>query len=443
MSITHLNKDRRLLKKGVWLFFFLLIFEGALRKWFLPFLATPLLIVRDPIAIWLLYEVWRRRLLHFNPYIFVIFIVTAISFILTLWFAHGNLWVAIYGARIYIIYFPVIFAIGKIFDHEDVIKMGRVLLWISIPMLILIALQFYSPQTAWVNVGVGGEGSAGFDTHIGNYFRPPGTFSFMAGNAFFWALVAPFILYFWIVPKLVNKTLLIVASVCVLMASQFSVSRTLVFSIVLSVIFAVFYLIQNRKNMKKLIMILIPILLIFAIISLLPHFQKGQEVMAARFELANNADGGLAETLTLRILFSNILTPITNSIDMPWGGSGLGMGTNAGSAMMTGTSQFLISEGEWGRVWGEMGFLLGLIIIFLRIQIVIQMFTISFKQWHKNPLPYMLLSFAVHQIIIGQWGVPTMLGFAVLSGGLIMASLKNNTGYEKNNGITSYRQSKS
>lgn len=42
-----------LYRKAIWIYIFLLIFEGALRKWFLPSLATPLLLVRDPIAIWL------------------------------------------------------------------------------------------------------------------------------------------------------------------------------------------------------------------------------------------------------------------------------------------------------------------------------------------------------------------------------------------------------
>ena len=82
------------------------------------------------------------------------------------------------------------FAIGAIFTVDDVIKVGKVTLWISIPMAVLIGLQFYSPQSAWVNRGVGGdESGAGFTGALG-YFRPPGTFSFTNGNAFFFALVS-------------------------------------------------------------------------------------------------------------------------------------------------------------------------------------------------------------------------------------------------------------
>jgi hypothetical protein len=39
------------LRQLLWLYFWLLIFEGALRKWLLPGLSTPLLLVRDPVAL--------------------------------------------------------------------------------------------------------------------------------------------------------------------------------------------------------------------------------------------------------------------------------------------------------------------------------------------------------------------------------------------------------
>ena len=51
------------LKKGIYLYFLLLIFEGALRKWVLPGLATPLLIIRDPLALYLIILAWQKGLL--------------------------------------------------------------------------------------------------------------------------------------------------------------------------------------------------------------------------------------------------------------------------------------------------------------------------------------------------------------------------------------------
>ena len=73
------DKTILLLKKGIWIYFFLIIFEGALRKWIIPGLASPLLIVRDPIAFWLLFTAWNRGILPSTPYLPLIFGIGIIS----------------------------------------------------------------------------------------------------------------------------------------------------------------------------------------------------------------------------------------------------------------------------------------------------------------------------------------------------------------------------
>jgi hypothetical protein len=50
-----------LLKKLFWLYFLLLIFEGALRKWVAPQLSAPLLVIRDPVCILIIWEAYRTR----------------------------------------------------------------------------------------------------------------------------------------------------------------------------------------------------------------------------------------------------------------------------------------------------------------------------------------------------------------------------------------------
>ena len=106
------------LKKLIWLYFILLIFEGALRKWILPSLATPLLIVRDPVALWALYIAYRSGMFPNNNYIKIISVVTIIAIISTLLFGHQNLLTAFYGARILLIHFPFMFLISHFFIVE-------------------------------------------------------------------------------------------------------------------------------------------------------------------------------------------------------------------------------------------------------------------------------------------------------------------------------------
>ena len=43
------------------------------------------------------------------------------------------------------------------------------------------------------------------------------------------------------------------------------------------------------------------------------------------------------------------------------------MGTNVGSTLLTGDRAFLIAEQEWGRVIGELGLLMGFIVIVIRV----------------------------------------------------------------------------
>ena len=51
-----IHKQYILEKNIIYIFLFLLLFEGAIRKWIFPSLATPLLIIRDPFAILLVIQ---------------------------------------------------------------------------------------------------------------------------------------------------------------------------------------------------------------------------------------------------------------------------------------------------------------------------------------------------------------------------------------------------
>src|ERR1043166_1308985 len=51
-----------ILKQLVWLYFWLLIFEGALRKWIFPQYSAPFLVIRDPVALAIYYVAVQARL---------------------------------------------------------------------------------------------------------------------------------------------------------------------------------------------------------------------------------------------------------------------------------------------------------------------------------------------------------------------------------------------
>ena len=94
--------------------------------------------------------------------------------------------------------------------------------------------------------------------------------------------------------------------------------------------------------------------------------------------------------------------------------------------MATGSLSFLLAEGEWGRLVGEMGFIFGFSIILLRIVLGMNLLMVSYKSIVKmNNLPWVLMSFTFLTILQSQFSQPTSLGFAVLLGGIVFASVSH------------------
>src|SRR5262245_57354636 len=98
LSFTNKEKATVLIKRGIWLYFFLLIFEGALRKWVVPGLATPLLVIRDPIALLILVLAVRNGLFPATIYAYSMMLVGLVATFTALFLGHGALFVALFGA---------------------------------------------------------------------------------------------------------------------------------------------------------------------------------------------------------------------------------------------------------------------------------------------------------------------------------------------------------
>ncbi len=436
---NNVNEPNHDLKVGIWIYFFLLLFEGALRKWVLPALSTPLLIVRDPVAFWLLIVSIRRGILSFNLYLSGMIVLGVLGIFTAILFGHGSIPVAVYGARILVLHFPLIFIIGRIFNKDDVLKMGRMMLIISVPMALLITLQFYSPQSAWVNKSVsGGDEGAGFSGALG-YFRPPGTFSFINGTTQFFGLLAPFVFYFWLNPhNKIHKILLIAATLSLLSAMPLSISRTLFFSVLVSGIFAVIAITRKPQYVGRMLAVIFLGLISLIVLSQAKFFQTATAAFTTRFEGANETEGGVKGVVGDRY-FGSLLSGFTHSDDQPFWGYGMGIGTSVGGSLLSGKAQLQLGEYEWGRLIGEMGLLMGACVILLRLGISLKIARAAYRKLMSGDLlPWMLLSFCLLNLPQGQWGQPTSLGFGILIGGLNIASLRNPAIKLKNKRYSTY-----
>ncbi|WP_291153584.1 hypothetical protein [Flavobacterium sp. UBA7680] len=418
-----LEQSYKTLKIAIWLYFLLWVFEGALRKWILPSLATPLLIVRDPIAIFIIIRAFYLDVKFINGYVVLSAIFTLLGLAITLTFGHGNLFVGLYGARIMLIHFPLIFIIGAVFKKEDVLKMGRVMLATNILMTIIIYLQFTSPQTAYINTGLGGEGSAGFDGAMG-YFRPSGTFSFTTGLSAYYILVSVFVFYFWLSKEACSKLLLISSTIALIIALPLTVSRTAVLGVLLVGFFAFAGSTTSVKSLIRLISTVLVIVVLFMVLQKTTSiFNLGTQVFMSRVDTAKGQEGG---SIVMRTI-SGFTEPITTLLKAPLFEGNLGMGTNAGAQLLTGQRKFLVSEGELNRVGGEQGLILGGGLVVLRLVLAFGLFFSSIKlPGNYKLLPLTFCGTALFLITQGQWAQPSMLGCAVLATGLLLAGMNIN-----------------
>ena len=175
----------------------------------------------------------------------------------------------------------MIFMIGQLLNRDDILKICRFLLYLSIPMTILVLIQFYSSPTAWVNIGVGGEGTAGFGGANG-YMRPPGLFSFTAGYISYQGIVGCTLLYYLLMNKALKSEqkipqfLLIIMLLCYLIAIPTSISRTNLFQSTLFFIFFLFIAVFRQDARKTIFMSVfvggIILLLLYSSVFLIPYF---------------------------------------------------------------------------------------------------------------------------------------------------------------------------
>src|SRR5438067_352174 len=114
--------SHKTLKRLVWLYFWLLIFEGALRKWVFPQFANPLLIVRDPVVIAIYLMAVRDGVWPRSNFVICIIGLGVVTFLGALLASQFYPLVALFGLRSNFLHLPLIFLLPQIFDHGDVLR---------------------------------------------------------------------------------------------------------------------------------------------------------------------------------------------------------------------------------------------------------------------------------------------------------------------------------
>lgn len=416
------------IRRLIWLYLWLLIFEGAFRKWIIPQLSGPLLIVRDPVVVAIYVLALRARLFPQNIYIVSLGIIALLSWatgmivLLPLYSIRTAILVTGFGVRSDFLHLPLIFIIPAVLNFEDVKRVGRWALIGMIPMALLMVWQFSATPDSFVN-RVAGVGESLQIQVGGGKIRPPGVFSFVSGTVYYLSAVAAFLLHAAL-ERVPYKTWLLAASgagLIIGLGVSGSRSTVVAVAVVLASV-GVILLIRPSLVNKFWRHLLLAVVIIWGI-TYIPIFQEGIEILSTRFiEAAESTETSVVGGLIGRTIFGfSEAVHIINSV--PLGGFGLGVGTNGGAVFLTGQADFLLAENEWSRILLESGPIVGLAFLIWRCALVFRIGRFAVGQVRGgNTLPLFLFSAGVFIMLQGPFGQPTSLGFAVVLAGLCLAA---------------------
>jgi hypothetical protein len=414
----------KMLKAFIWLYVALLIFEGALRKWVMPSLSDPLLIVRDPVAIGIYLMAFFTGRFPLNGFVLATFGLAAASIVASLVGGQTNLFVLAYGLRINYGHLPLIWVMAQVLTRKDVERLGCFLLLVAIPMTAVMVLQFKSPVYAFINRGIGSEEGGQIYGAMGR-IRPPGFFSFITGPQVFFPLVAAFFFHQASSRRRLWWTLLIAAGLAVLIALPVSISRTVMLATV--IVGVVFVLSMSRAGVGfgTHFRALVTLGVVAVVVSFLPIFSEGRQVFMSRWETAASGSDGDAWGSILGRVLGGFTQPLHWAAQAPFFGHGVGVGSNVGARLLSGRVGFLLAEDEWGKIFLELGPVLGAAFIGFRLFLVAYMLLKSLQALYsrQDNLPILIWSACAFPIALCQWAPPTILGFAIVGGGLLLASL--------------------
>ena len=416
---------QKYLRQLAYLYIALLVLEGALRKWLLPSLAGPLLLVRDPIALAIIYLSWRQGLWRSQRWL-VLWVWLAVLMLITgllALFSQSDqpLTILVYGLRTSLLHLPLVLLFPRILNQADLVRIARTMVLIALPIALLMVWQYNSSADAWVNRTTIQGGS--LLTAVQGKVRPPGPFSFISGAAEYFALLNAFLLAGFVQRNLASW-LLGLGLAATLIAAGVSGSRLLIAYVQIVWLLgfvAILVLRPGSINFRTLITISFAILIAIVVIVVNPYrntVEQGQETTQLRIDQARGTDGGVVRRSGTLFQIPAVVWDRT-----PLFGYGLGMGTNFAATTMGGSPGFLLIENEWPRLIQESGALTGSLFILFRVGLCLHVGRLALLRLRRGDvLSIALFAASFHLLLIGPITRPTTLGFAVVGMGLSLAA---------------------
>lgn len=423
LQVRHVQ-PMPLLKKLFWIYFLLLIFEGALRKWVFPPLSAPLLLVRDPVGLMIIFEAYREGKWPEKWSAVTGVLATALLGLCVMQLVAGNNpWFAgLYGLRSYLLPFPVAFIMGESLDKDDLRKFGFITLLILLPMTVLEIAQYLAPSGSFLNKGAyeGAEQIMYAEEHV----RASGTFSFVVGPSSYGPLAAAFILWGFVDGKVAPKWLLWSAAFALLLSVPIVGSRTLVYLLGAVGVCAAIGALLGVSQLFQSLKFAAPMLIVAFLVSLLPIFGQASVSLRSRFVQASHGEGSLGSAVQERTIGS--MWYVIGQTDFLSNPFGLGMGTGAAAItkLTHGEVLFIAGESELQRMIYEFGPFPGLFFMAFRLLLAVFLAARALAQARRHePLALLLVPNTFILTLMAVLEQPTEQGFMVICVAFSLAAL--------------------
>jgi hypothetical protein len=417
------------IKTLIWIYFWLLMFEGSVRKW-IPSLSTPFLLIRDPVAFLICFQAIRFNVIpsrYWGMFCFFAFPLTLLGLVQII-VAPIPPAVFLYGWRTYVLHVPVIIVAAVILDSEDLRKIGRWVLYLALPMTLLMCAQYVAPPDSWLNAGAS-EGSNQIGAALG-HIRPAGTFSFITGSASFMQLVAAFVFLGITKRNIFPRWLVAIAGAALVASLPISGSRTLVLGVGIVVACVLIgsvvrgTLSFSVTAIPRVVAGFLTLVIAVIVIAQIPLVQSGITTFTTRWNDAAQSEGeGSGESAVEFRLAVTFVGIFNTAAEAPVLGDGIGLGSNFGQTY-TGGQSLELGEGSWEREMNELGPLFGFSFLALRVAVAVAISIQSFRALRRDiVLPLYLIPSAAVAVLVGNLDQPTSQGFLTIMLFLCCAAL--------------------
>jgi hypothetical protein len=400
-KIELIEQKSIFLKNFFLLIFFYILFEGAVRKWFLPNLILEITLLRDCIVIYgILYSfkngIYDKSNWQENVIFFWTILVVVWAFVQFLIY-QNNYKIYLVGFRGWVLYFWFALMFLNAFNKDTLDLISKTILLSIIPIGLLSIVQHFLPITHALNVQSGLEAfpGEGIFTVTSGIPRTTGTFTFVSGFSEYMKFITPFFVYFIdgayknnLSKKIKVTLILIFFLTCLTSGSR----TTIMFA---SIIMFCYFLYVAKNSKEKRIATYIFWTLGLGIVGLV-FFKTAIDATFERFVTAASGENSYYR------IFVTIFGTSEAWEKFTFLGKGIGAGSNL-SQSYVGNQVFSLGEFESTRnlrEGGALGLLFLLFKVFFSIIILLKSYKISKSS--NNILPFFFSLYVAQQVLMAS-----------------------------------------